>query len=88
MYSAPDSIMVKMESIGYKIYYKIKLCFCHKIFKDKLTITGTNLERITMTVSIFTIMIVITQVIYEVLRVTADEHKCTGKSTFTLQCTW
>ena len=35
-----------------------------------------------MTISIFTIVIVILQVIQEVLRVTSTDQKCTGESTY------
>ena len=60
--------------------HRIRNCFKSSIFNQKLIIPGTNLERISMTISIFTIVIVILQVIQEVLRVTSADQKCTGKS--------
>ena len=64
-----------METSAHRAYFKVKECFSHPLLKNKLIIPGTNLERITMTVSIFTIVIVILQVVAEVLRVTSIDHK-------------
>ena len=71
----PESIRVRIETGAQRAYFKAQKCFSHPLLKNKLLIPGTNLERITMTVSIFTIVIVILQVVAEVLRVTAIDHK-------------
>ena len=63
--------------------HRIRNYFKKSIFNQKLIIPGTNLERISMTISIFTIVIVILQVIQEVLRVTSTDQKCTGKKSST-----
>jgi len=73
----PESFRVQLEASAHRAYFKVMKCFSHPLLKNKLIIPGTNLERITMTVSIFTIVIVILQVVAEVLRVTSIDHKCT-----------
>lgn len=73
--SDPESIRVRIETGAQRAYFKAQKCFSHPLLKNKLLIPGTNLERITMTVSIFTIVIVILQVVAEVLRVTSIDHK-------------
>lgn len=76
----PESLRVQLEASAHRVYFKVMKCFSHPLLKNKLVIAGTNLERITMTVSIFTIVIVILQVVAEVLRVTSIDHKVTLKS--------
>jgi hypothetical protein len=70
--------------------HRIRNYFKQSIFNQKLIIPGTNLERISMTISIFTIVIVILQVIQEVLRVTSTSEKCQVKpsenETFLIWC--
>lgn len=73
-----------METSAHRAYFKVQKCFSHPLLKNKLIIPGTNLERITMTVSIFTIVIVILQVVAEVLRVTSIDHKVRLKVTHCL----
>ena len=72
----------KLESLRY--VHRIRNYFKSSIFNQKLIIPGTYLERNSMTISIFTIVIVILQVIQEVLRVTSTDQKCTGESTYAI----
>ena len=62
----------KLESLRY--VHRIRNYFKSSIFNQKLIIPGTYLERNSMTISIFTIVIVILQVIQEVLRVTSTDQ--------------
>ena len=78
----PDSVAVRIEHGTMRYVHRIRNYFKSSIFNQKLIIPGTNLERISMTISIFTIVIVILQVIQEVLRVTSTDQKCTGESTY------
>jgi len=84
----PDSVAVRIEHGTMRYVHRIRNYFKSSIFNQKLIIPGTNLERISMTISIFTIVIVILQVIQEVLRVTSTDQKCTVKPQNETELIW